>query len=99
MGIRISTVATNQAQATQMALLIMLPSILLSGFVFPREQMPGWIYAISCLIPVTYYIEILRGIILRGATAWDLWYPTVMLAVFGAVIFTASAMRFQKRLD
>ena len=99
LGILISTAATNQAQATQMALLIMLPSILLSGFVFPREQMPGWIYAISCLIPVTYYIEILRGIILRGATAWHLWYPTAMLAVFGVVIFTTSAMRFQKRLN
>lgn len=99
LGILISTVATNQAQATQMALLIMLPSILLSGFVFPREQMPGWIYAISCVIPVTYYIEILRGIILRGATAWHLWYPTAMLGVFGVVIFTASTLRFQKRLD
>lgn len=98
LGILISTVATNQAQATQMGLLIMLPSVLLSGFVFPRESMPFVIYAISFAIPVTYYIEILRGIILRGAEPWHLWFPAAMLALFGVVIFTASAMRFNKRM-
>lgn len=99
LGIFISTVATNQAQATQMALLIMLPSVLLSGFVFPRESMPLPIYVMSALIPVTYYVEILRGIILRGADAADLWYQTVMLVVFAIVIFVGSTLRFQKRLE
>lgn len=98
LGIFISTVATNQAQATQLALLIMLPSVLLSGFVFPRDSMPVPIYVISSLIPVTYYVEILRGIILRGAGAWDLWYQTAVLGLFSVVIFVGSTLRFQKRL-
>jgi len=99
LGIFISTIARNQAQALQLGLLIMLPSVLLSGFVFPREQMPLPIYAVSCVIPVTYYIEILRGIILRGAGLKDLWQPAVVLALFAAVIFTFSTLRFQKRLE
>lgn len=97
-GILISTAATNQAEAMQLGLLVMLPSILLSGFIFPRSQMPLPIYALSCLIPVTYYIEILRGIILRGATAWQLWYPTVVLALFAVGILLVSTLRFQKRV-
>ena len=99
LGIFISTIATNQAQATQMALLIMLPSVLLSGFVFPRESMPWPIYVLSTLIPVTYYVEILRGIILRGADAADLWYQTAMLGLFAVLIFVGSTLRFQKRLE
>ena len=67
LGILISTIATNQAQAMQMSMLIMLPSVLLSGFAFPRETMPLPIYALSFGVPVTYYVQILRGIILRGA--------------------------------
>jgi len=99
LGILISTIARNQAQATQLGLLVMLPSVLLSGFVFPREQMPLPIYVLSTFIPVTYYIEILRGIILRGSEAWHLWYPAAMLGLFAVVIFVASAFRFQKRVD
>ncbi len=99
LGILISTVAKNQSEALQMTLLIMLPSILLSGFFFPRISMPTPIYAISFLIPATYYIEILRGIILRGATAGQLWFPTAMLLLFSVVIFLASTLRFQKRID
>jgi len=78
--------------------LIMLPSILLSGFVFPRAQMPLPIYAISCLVPVTYYIEILRGVILRGTQFYQLWFPTTVLAFFAVVIFTTATLRFQKRI-
>ncbi len=99
LGIFISTLATNQAQATQLSLLIMLPSILLSGFFFPREQMPDIIWALSCVIPVTYYIQILRGIILRGAEAWHLWQPTLILAVLSIVILAGATWRFQKRLE
>jgi len=98
LGILISTMANNQAEASQLGMLIMLPSILLSGFVFPRAQMPLPIYAISCLVPVTYYIEILRGVILRGTQFHQLWFPTLVLAVFALVIFTAATLRFQKRI-
>lgn len=97
-GILISTLATNQAEAMQLGLLVMLPSILLSGFIFPRSQMPLPIYGLSCLIPVTYYIEILRGVILRGAQGWQLWRPAAMLALFGVAILTISTLRFQKRV-
>lgn len=98
LGILISTLSTNQAQATQLGLLIMLPSVLLSGFMFPREQMPWPIYLISCLIPVTYYIQILRGVILRGASAGQLWLPAVALAGFAVVILIFAGQRFQKRV-
>ncbi len=97
-GILISTVAQNQAQAMQMAFLLMLPSILLSGFVFPRQSMPFPIYLLTFAIPVTYYLEILRGIILRGTPIEFLIGQTVVLALFGLGIFTVSTLRFQKRL-
>jgi ABC transporter DrrB family efflux protein len=98
LGILISTVATNQAQAMQMSFLIMLPSVLLSGFAFPRETMPALIRGIGWAIPVTYYVEILRGIILRGAGLWALWPQTLALAGFSIVLVTISAARFQKRI-
>ena len=98
MGILVSTVAVNQAQATQIGILIMLPSVLLSGFAFPRETMPLPIYAISCLIPVTYYVQILRGIILRGAGLYDLWPQTFALACFAVLLIVMSSIRFQKRV-
>lgn len=98
LGILISTVATNQAQAMQMSMLIMLPSVLLSGFAFPRETMPAPIYALSFAVPVTYYVQILRGIILRGAGLWALWPQTLALLGFAVALVTVSSMRFQKRL-
>ena len=98
LGILISTVAINQAQAMQMGMLIMLPSILLSGFAFPRETMPLPIYWLSFCIPVTYYIQILRGIILRGAGLWALWPQTLILAGFAVALVTISSLRFKKRI-
>ena len=98
LGILISTIATNQAQAMQMGMLIMLPSVLLSGFAFPRETMPLPIYWIGFIFPVTYYIQILRGIILRGAGMWALWPQTLALAAFTVVLMTLSTMRFKKRI-
>jgi len=98
MGILISTVAHNQAQAMQMGLLVMLPSVLLSGFAFPRETMPLPIYGLSFAIPVTYYVQILRGIILRGAGFSDLWVQTAVLGGFAVFFIAVSAMRFQKRV-
>lgn len=97
-GIVISTFAQNQGQAMQMSLMSMLPSFLLSGFVFPRESMPLLIYLISFLIPATYYLEILRGIILRGAGIAALWDEAVVLAAFGLFFMLLSALRFKKHL-
>ena len=98
MGIVISTFARNQGEAMQMAMMVMLPSILLSGFVFPRESMPFIIYLLTFLIPATYYLEILRGIILRGAGWTALWDEAFILLSFGVLFMILSALRFKKRL-
>jgi len=98
MGILVSTVSQTQSQAMQMGMLIMLPSVLLSGFAFPRETMPFPIYMITFLIPVTYYVQILRGIILRGAGFWALWPQTMALVIFAVILVAVSSLRFQKRL-
>jgi ribosome-dependent ATPase len=99
LGLLVSTLATTQLQAIQFAFIIMLPSILLSGFVFPREAMPTPIYAIGFVIPVTYFIEILRGIILRSASVSELWPHIVGLTLCCAAILTLSVARFHKQLD
>jgi ABC-type multidrug transport system permease subunit len=98
LGLLISTIATNQVQAMQFAFLIMLPSVLLSGFMFPQESMPFPIYVIGQFIPVTYFIRILRGIILRGAGFGDLWQNAAILAAFGLVLLTLSTKRLHKTL-
>lgn len=99
LGLLISTVARNQIQALQMSLMLMLPSVLLSGFVFPRANMPGWIYTLSYALPVTYFVEILRGVILRGADVIDLRPWIIGLTLCAVVILTASVARFRKSLE
>ncbi len=98
LGLFISTIARAQLEAFQFAFIIMLPSILLSGFVFPREEMPLPIYLISFALPATYFIEILRGIILRGADLPDISSSVVGLSICCIVVLTASILRFHKRL-
>jgi ABC-2 type transport system permease protein len=99
MGIVISTFARSQGEAMQVAVLFMLPSVVLSGFVFPRESMPLVIYLLSFLIPATYYIEILRGIILRGAGWPALWDEALVLLAFGVTFMVVSVLRFKKQLE
>jgi ABC transporter DrrB family efflux protein len=99
LGLFISTVATTQLEGFQIAFVIMLPSILLSGFVFPREEMPFPIYWVSFALPATWFIEILRGIILRGADVIDLTPSIIGLSVCCVVVLAASVLRFQKRLS
>lgn len=98
LGLLISTVAENQMQAMQLAVFVILPSILLSGFMFPRDSMPLIMNWLGYLLPVTHFLEILRGIILRGAGLGHLWGHTIILALFGAAILVLSALRFRKRL-
>ncbi len=99
LGLLVSTVAKTQLEAVQFAFVIMLPSVLLSGFVFPRSEMPLPIYLVTFAIPATYYIEILRGVVLRGADFIDLVPWVVGLTICGVVVLTLSVMRFQKRLS
>lgn len=98
LGLLVSTLARTQLEAMQFAFIIMLPSILLSGFVFPREEMPGPIYLVTFAIPATYFLEILRGLVLRGADLVDLLPQVQGLSICCVVILVASVLRFRKRL-
>jgi ABC transporter DrrB family efflux protein len=98
LGLLVSTLARTQLQAMQFAFLMMLPSVLLSGFVFPRNEMPMPIYLLSFTIPVTYFVEILRGVVLRGADFLDLVPQVIGLAGCTIVIGLLSLGRFRKQL-
>lgn len=98
LGLLVSTVAKTQLQAMQFAFLMMLPSVLLSGFVFPRSGMPAPIYLLSFGIPVTYFVEILRGIVLRNADFVDLVPQVFGLTACCGVILIFSVARFRKQL-
>lgn len=98
LGLLVSTLAKTQLEAIQFAFVIMLPSVLLSGFVFPRSEMPLPIYLVTFGIPATYFIEILRGVVLRGADLIDLLPWVVGLTVCGLLVLVLSVFRFQKRL-
>jgi ribosome-dependent ATPase len=98
LGLFVSTISKTQLQAFQFAFIIMLPSVLLSGFMFPRSQMPGPVYLATFAIPVTYYLEILRAIVLRGADLFDVLPSVVGLTVSTIVVLAFSLLRFQKQL-
>ncbi|MEL6185071.1 MAG: ABC transporter permease, partial [Myxococcota bacterium] len=98
-GLLISIVTKNQMVATQAAALSsMLPSMLLSGFLFPIENMPGVLQLITLGVPARHYIEILRGALLRGNSLWDLLEPIAALGAFSVALILISTVRFQRRL-
>ncbi|OIO37881.1 MAG: hypothetical protein AUJ72_03680 [Candidatus Omnitrophica bacterium CG1_02_46_14] len=99
LGLFASTIADNQQQASQIIMFFAAPSILLSGFIFPRETMPFFIYQITRFIPLTYYLVIARGIILKGLDVHSLWPQIIPLAVMAALILTVSIRKFHKRLS
>ena len=98
-GLFISTVSHTQQQAMMSSFFFTLPAFMLSGFTFPIRNMPPAIRAIAYVNPVYYFMEIVRGIFLKGAGLQALWPEMMFLAVFGAAILALSAWRFQKRLD
>ena len=98
LGLLISTIATTQLGAVQAAFFVMLPSVLLSGFMFPRSEMPLPIYLLSFLIPVTYFLEILRGIVLRAADLRDLLPSVLGLTACTVTVLGLSLARFRKRI-
>jgi ABC-2 type transport system permease protein len=98
LGLLISTRAENQMQALQMTMIFIMPSVFFSGFIFPRETMPWIFYAIGALLPTTYFIELMRAIILRGASLADFWLELVILAGMGLALFAFCALRFQKKI-
>jgi len=99
LGIMFSTVAKTQLQAMQMAMMFILPSVLLSGFIFPRESMPDVIRYLGYLIPLTYFLEILRGIMLKGVGLTFLWKDIIPLTVFGLGVVALAAKRFRKQIE
>lgn len=98
-GMLISTFAQNQMQAMMVMVVVMLPSILLSGFIFPREAMPPVVSWIGYAIPLTYFLDIIRGIMLKGVGIHFLWADIVALFAFTVIILTIATLRFRKSLD
>lgn len=98
-GMLISTFAKTQMQAMMAMVFVLLPSILLSGFIFPREAMPPVINWIGYAIPLTYFLDIIRGIMLKGTGLHFLWQDTLALCGFTLVILFIATKRFRKSLD
>ena len=98
MGMLISTVSRTQQQALLAAFFFMMPAVLLSGFMFPIANMPWIIQQVTWLIPYRYFLEVCRGIFLRGVGLEVLWPQTVALVVFAIVLFSLGARSFNKRL-
>jgi ABC-2 type transport system permease protein len=99
LGFLISTAARTQLQAMQMSFFYIMPSILLSGFMFPFRGMPGWAQALGSVIPVTHFLRVVRGSLLKGLGVEDLWASLLALAVFVVVIAAAAMSRYRRTLD
>jgi ABC-2 type transport system permease protein len=99
LGLVISTFARTQFQAFQLAFFTMLPSILLSGFMFPFDGMPKAAQWIAQVLPLTHFNDLVRGIVLRGAPITDLGRPALKLLAFLVVTLAIATLRFRKRLD
>ena len=98
-GILLSTASRTVPQAMQLAFLTFLPSIYLSGLLFPIEGMPTGAQYLAAIIPLTYFLKIVRGIILKGVGFEYLWPSLVPLVIFGVVVFSLAVLKFRKQLD
>ena len=98
-GYTFSTIATSQLQAMQMSFFFFLPNILLSGFMFPFRGMPDWAQYIGEMLPLTHYLRIVRGIMLKGATLGDLQLDVAAMAAFTLVAMGLAVARFRQTLD
>jgi len=99
LGLLISTKAQSQFQAMQMTFFVFLPSILLSGFMFPFAGMPTVVQWLAEVLPLTHFLRLIRGVMLRGAGLPELWPDVLALVVFTTVMMAAAILRFRKRLD
>lgn len=99
MGLTFSTVATNQLQAVQSAMFFFLPSILLSGFMFPFRGMPVWAQWVGSALPLTHYLIIVRGILLKGNGFLDVWREIIPIMIFTVVILLIAFKRYRQTLD
>jgi ABC-2 type transport system permease protein len=99
LGLFVSTLGRNQAQVMQTAFLFLLPNILLSGFMWPREAMPAAARYVGIFLPLTHYLRLVRGIVLKGNGLTELWPQLLALAVFAFLFFMFSTWRFSKTLE
>ena len=99
LGLVLSTIATSQLQSMQMTVFILLPSILLSGFMFPYEGMPQAAQYIAEALPATHFIRLIRGVVLRDVTVVDMGFDMLWLVTFTCVGLLIAALRFKKTLD
>jgi len=98
LGLMVATKAENQMQALQMSMTFMLPSVFFSGFVFPRETMPWIFYALGALLPTTYFISLMRAIILRGAHLFEYWPHLAILIIMSVLLFALCSLMFRKTI-
>ncbi|HEY3695409.1 ABC transporter permease [Phenylobacterium sp.] len=99
LGFLISTAARSQLQAMQMSMFYIMPSILLSGFMFPFRGMPAWAQALGEVIPVTHFLRIVRGALLKGQSLGDMWRELTALAAFVCVVTALAMARYRRTLD
>jgi ABC-2 type transport system permease protein len=98
-GLFVSTTARTQQQAMLTAYFIALPTMILSGLIFPIENMPETIQALSYVFPLRYFLVIVRSIFLKGSNSMDMWRDIALLAAYGMTIISLSVWRFQKKLS
>jgi ABC-2 type transport system permease protein len=98
-GLFASTIANTQQEAMLTVWMTLLPSIFLSGFFFPLEAMPKFLQWVSYIIPLRYYLIIIRALLIKGVGAGPIWSEILAMAVFGIAIMSAASVRFRKRLD
>jgi ABC-2 type transport system permease protein len=98
LGLLVATKAENQMQALQISMTFMLPSVFFSGFVFPRETMPWIFYAVGAILPTTYFISLMRAIILRGAQFFEYWPHLLILIIMSIFLFAFCALLFRKKI-
>ena len=99
LGTLVSTIAKTYIQATQLIQFFLIPSMLLSGFIFPVAAMPPALQTISFFVPLTYFLQIVRGIIIKGVGIDFLWKQLALLTLLGLTVFTIAVLRFRKRID
>ena len=97
-GILISTVSRSQFQAMQLSIMVLLPNIILSGFIFPVDSMPKVIQAVSAILPLTYFLRILRGVVVKGVGMQFLWTDTLVLAGLALVTLVIAATRLRRTM-
>jgi len=98
-GITFSTIARNQLQAMQLSVFFFLPSILLSGFMFPFRGMPAWAQVVGSVLPLTHYLRLVRGVLLKGNGLAEIWPNLWPIALFLVVVLTVGVRRYRQTLD